>query len=385
MPGDAGGGGSIWAESFRVERAGIDLRAGLAGGVATCAPLAIGVAAGEPAIGVTACFGGLNAALGVPRGPLRERIGWGVGAALLCCASIALATAVQPSTAASVIAAFLLVAVATSLRTFGKDGGLTGFVIGAIFVITNGIPAGDLDVIDRTLWFAAGSVVGVTLMVLAYARDAPPSGKALDVAPPGDGDAPSGAESLDAAPLHDVLNDGARRLRDTFLHDTLLRWHALRLATTVAAATLFYQALGLDHGYWIPLTILAVLQPEEHASRVRAIQRGVGTLVGTVVIGVLTIVAGDAEWLTIAAQGLCAFWLYALFARGYFWLVVLLTPTALLTTSAVAWEGAEIALQRASWSAVGILIGLAIGELVWQLAPHLPSLRRPRSWQPDDG
>lgn len=360
-------GGSVWAESFRVERAGVDPVAGLAGGVATCAPLAIGVAVGEPAIGVTACFGGLNAALGVPRGPLRERVGWGAAASLLCCGSIALATAVQPSVAASAIAAFVLVALATSLRTFGPDGGLTGFVIGAIFAITNGIPAGTLDVGERTLWFALGAVVGVALMVLAYARDHP-----LD-------------ERAAADPLRDVLADGARRLRDTFLHDRLLRAHALRLATIVAAATLLYRLLDLDHGYWIPLTILAVLQPEEHASRVRAIQRGTGTLVGTVLIGVLTIVSGDAEWVMIAAQGICAFGLFALFARGYFWLVVLLTPTALLTTSAVDWEGASIALQRASWSGVGILAGLAIGELVWQLAPHLPSLRRPRPWQPDSG
>ena len=85
----------MWVEAFRVERRGVDLLAGLAGGLATCAPLVIGVATGEPEIGVTACFGGLNAALGVPRGPLRDRLGWGTGAALACCAAVAIATAVQ--------------------------------------------------------------------------------------------------------------------------------------------------------------------------------------------------------------------------------------------------------------------------------------------------
>lgn len=74
--------GAVWAEAFRVERRGVDLRAGLAGAIATCAPLAIGVAANEPEIGVTACFGGLNGALAVPRGTLRERLGWGAGASL---------------------------------------------------------------------------------------------------------------------------------------------------------------------------------------------------------------------------------------------------------------------------------------------------------------
>ena len=66
--------------------------AGLAGAVACCMPLALGVAIGEEEIGVIACFGGLNAALGVPRGVLRERAGWGAGAALACCLSVAVAT-----------------------------------------------------------------------------------------------------------------------------------------------------------------------------------------------------------------------------------------------------------------------------------------------------
>lgn len=354
-------GERLWGEAFRVERAGIDPLAGLAGAVATGGPLALGVAVGEPAIGVIGCFGGLNAALAVPRGPLRERLGWGVGAALLCTLAVALATLVQPSAAATVVAAFLLVALATALRAFGPDGGLTGFVIGAIFTITAGIPAEGLDVGERTLWFAAGSAVGVVLMVLVYARDHP-----LD----------EGHSVKTAPPLATVLADGVRQLRETFAHDALLRAHALRLATVVALTTALYRAFELEHGYWIPLTVLAVLQPDEHASRVRAVQRGVGTLIGTLVIALLTIATGQ-QWVMVAAQFLSAFALFALFARGYFWLVVLLTPTALLTISAVDYEGVGIALQRAGWSAVGIFAGLAIGELVWRLAPHLPSVRRP--------
>jgi hypothetical protein len=160
----------VWAEAFRVERRGIDYRAGLAGGFAASAPLAIGVAAGEPEIGVTACFGGLNAALGVPRGELRERLGWGGGAALACCGSAALSTAVQDGTAGSVAAAFVLVAAGAFLRTFGHAGGLTGFVIGAIFVIMNGFPVAPMDTGERVAWFALGSAVGLALMVAATAR-----------------------------------------------------------------------------------------------------------------------------------------------------------------------------------------------------------------------
>jgi hypothetical protein len=342
---------ALWAEAFRVERRGIDVRPGLAGGLASCAPLALGIALDEPAIGAAACFGALNAALAVPRGALRERIGWGAGAALACCLSVAVATAVQDSVATSAATAFVLVGLAAFLRTFGRNGGLTGFVIGAIFVIMNGIPAAPLDVGERVLWFALGSLAGVVLMVAAYARDAPPP--------------------RPATPLAAVLPQGARRFREALAGDALLRAHALRLASIVAATVLLYQLLGLEHGYWVPLTVLAILQPEEHASSVRAIQRATGTLVATAAIALLMIAAGG-EWVMVAGQGVAAFGLFALQSRGYFWLVVLITPTALLTLSAVDYQGDAVALERAAWSALGILLGLAIAELLWRLAPHRP-------------
>jgi hypothetical protein len=348
----------LWAESFRVEREGIDLVAGLAGAVASCTPLALGIALDEPEVGGAACFGGLNGALAVPRGALRDRVGWGVGAAVGCCASVALATAVEGSTAASAVVAFAWVGLAAFLRTFGHSGGLTGFVIGAIFVITNGIPAESLDVGTRLLWFLLGSAVGVALMVAAYARDSPP---------------PTPART----PLGPVLVGGVRQFGDAIVHDTLLGAHALRLTSLVAGTTLFYRLLELQHGYWIPLTVLAVLQPEEHASKVRALQRASGTLVGTVLITLLMI-ATNAEWLLVAAQGVAAFGLFALLARSYFWLVVLLTPTALLTISAVDYQGDAIAAERAGWSALGIVLSVVIAGRLWRLAPHIPSGAAPQ-------
>ena len=82
---------------------------------------------------------------------------------------------------------------------------------------------------------------------------------------------------------------------------------------------------------------------------------------------VITIATG-AQWLMITAQAFAAFGLFALFSRGYFWLVVLLTPTALLTLGAVDYQGDSDALQRAAWSAVGIVVGLAVAELWWRLS-----------------
>jgi uncharacterized membrane protein YccC len=93
---------------------------------------------------------------------------------------------------------------------------------------------------------------------------------------------------------------------------------------------------------------------------VRGLQRAAGTLLGTVAVALITIATGEA-WVLIACQGVAAFGLFALSERGYFWLVVLLTPTALLTVSAVDPQGVAVAFERAAWSALGIVLGIAAG------------------------
>jgi Fusaric acid resistance protein-like len=351
----------LWAEAFRVQRRGGDVVAGLAGALATCGPLALGIALDEPQIGVTAALGGLNGALVIPRGRLRDRVGWGLGATLGYCASGAAAMAVQGSVAASVASAFVVVGLTAYMRTFGFTGSLTGFVIGVMFVILSGIPGGSLDLGERVLWFAVGSLVGVALMVTALARDAPPP-------------------SPDARPLLTVLTEGVRQYVRALADDKELRGHALRLASIVALTTLCYRLLDLQHGYWVPLTVLAVLQPEEHASRVRAVQRAVGTLVATAAIAVF-VLASSAQWVIVAGQGVAAFGLFTLHSRSYYWLVVMITPTALLTFTAIDYQGDEIALERAAWSALGILVGLAIAEAVWRFN----GIRPPRGLYPRHG
>ena len=53
------------------------------------------------------------------------------------------------------------------------------------------------------------------------------------------------------------------------LHDHALFWHVVRLAVAVSAGTLVYRLADLAHGYWIPLTTLAVLQPGHHETDVQ--------------------------------------------------------------------------------------------------------------------
>jgi hypothetical protein len=63
------------------------------------------------------------------------------------------------------------------------------------------------------------------------------------------------------------------------------------------------------------------------------------------------------------------FGLFAIGKRSYFWTVAFLTPTVLLLISAADYQGLDIALQRALYTALGIVIGLTIAELFWRFAP----------------
>jgi len=329
-------------EAFRTEEHGLEWRAGVAGAVATVGPLAIGIASGDAVLGLIAAIGGLNVSLCVPAAGPRSRLWWGSLAAVSQVAAFALANLVRDHEWALVMATLLWVSGWALVRAAGRAGAILGFATAAVFVILAGIPGSPEPFGERLLWFSLGSMAGVVLMVAAR-RGPEASGH--------------------------VVRDSLRAVREAATgRDSGLRAHAARLGVAVAASTLLYLVLGLAHGYWVPLTALAILQPEERATRVRSVQRAVGTLAGTALIVVIT-VSTHEPWALAAGAAVAAFGLFALDARGYFWLVALLTPTALFMLSAVEFQGDEIGLERVADSSLGILIGLAFGEVVWRLWP----------------
>jgi hypothetical protein len=338
------GAGDLVQEAFRIEERGVDWRSALAGAAAAVGPLAIGVALDEIEAGLTAAFGGLNTALCVPRAGFRERCWWGSLAVVGGAASVALAGAAGAHTWSLVLVTLAWVTPWALLRAAGPRGALVGFATSAILTIVAGIPATSATLGEQLLWFLLGAIPALVVKVVA---------RRLDEAP-----GPVVRNALDV-------------VREAALHDASLRWHAVRLGAAVAAGTLLYRAVDLPHGYWVPLTTLAILQPGEHATQIRAIQRAAGTLGGALLIIVITLVT-ETRWALVACAAASAFWLSALDERGYFWLVVMLTPTALLMLSVVDFEGEAIVAERVANSALGIAVGLVIGEAAWRVSVRSP-------------
>ncbi len=329
-------------EAFRTEEHALEWRAGIAGAVATVGPLAIGIASGEATLGLIAGIGGLNTSLCVPGAGLRSRLWWGSLAAVSAVAAFTLANVVRDYEWAVVVVTLLWVSGWAFARAAGRAGSILGFATAAVFVVLSGIPASPEPFGERLLWFSLGALVGLVLTVAAR----------------------SGPE-----PSKHVVRDSLRAVRQAVTgQDSALRAHAARLGVAVAASTLFYLVIDLAHGYWVPLTTLAILQPEERATRVRSVQRAAGTFAGAGLIIAITFATHD-PWALAAGAAVAAFGLFALDERGYFWLVVLITPTVLFMLSAVDFQGDDIGIERVADSSLGILIGLAFGEVAWRLWP----------------
>ncbi|WP_367871075.1 FUSC family protein [Luteolibacter sp. Populi] len=56
--------------------------------------------------------------------------------------------------------------------------------------------------------------------------------------------------------------------------------HTLRMVLLVVAGVLVFKLSGIPHGYWLPFTMLVVLQPDFGSTRKRAAERVLGTLAG---------------------------------------------------------------------------------------------------------
>ena len=76
------------------------------------------------------------------------------------------------------------------------------------------------------------------------------------------------------------LKEAFERIRQDFSIHSLLFRHALRLSIAVAACYGVMQLLHPDQGYWILLTTVFVCRPNYGATRVRLVERVVGTILG---------------------------------------------------------------------------------------------------------
>ncbi|HEY0264594.1 MAG TPA: FUSC family protein [Granulicella sp.] len=136
--------------------------------------------------------------------------------------------------------------------------------------------------------------------------------------------------------------------------------YAVRLMLTVTLAAEIYRRLGLQSGYWVPMTALLVQKPAFHETLNRALMRITGTLAGAV-FSTLFLAHVHPDLLVLAVLAtLCALGSYATNTVNYGLFTLFLTSYIVFLLSLNAMPGPLIARHRALCTITGGLVALVI-------------------------
>jgi hypothetical protein len=326
-------------EAFRSRQRRFQPTRSVVGATTTIIPLAVGLAAGRPTLGLFASLGSLNVALEHGSGTRRDRLRWGCFVLVGSSLSVLFATWVEPWAWASVVVAFAWIALWTMFRSTGSLGAGIAFIVSAVFVIANGQPGGASEGVVRTIVFAAGGLMA--LVVFAAPRG-------------------WGFERTDdpAASGQPIVRQVWNGLATAWTTHRQLAIYALALGAVVATSTgLYRQFSHLAEGYWIPLAALAVLQPDEHGTRLKAIQRSFGTLVGIALAAGLLLLSHNQAVL-VAGVFVAALALFGAKDIGYHWFVAFLTPTVIMMLAASGANGTALLGPRLFNNFCGMVLAL---------------------------
>jgi hypothetical protein len=146
--------------------------------------------------------------------------------------------------------------------------------------------------------------------------------------------------------------------------------YSLRLVLTVTIGTEIYRRLGMQSGYWIPMTALLVQRPAFAETLVRATLRVLGTLAGAWLCSLLIAHVAPSPPVLAIGAALFALLAFATNSVNYGLFAACLTAYIVFLLSLNLIPGPVIAHRRAWCTLLGGLIALVV---------HLDALRRHRA------
>ncbi len=153
----------------------------------------------------------------------------------------------------------------------------------------------------------------------------------------------------------------------------LTRIFALRLMASVGVATVISEAISLQRSYWVPLTVAIVLRPDLGSVFARALQRGIGTVVGAVLGAVILVLMPGGPLLLLPCAVFAALLPYGR-DRNWGLFSTFLTPLVVLLIDLLQRAGWTLALDRLIDTLIGCAIVLLVGYAPWPSSwhAHLP-------------
>ncbi|MCU1489371.1 MAG: hypothetical protein JWM85_776 [Acidimicrobiaceae bacterium] len=142
------------------------------------------------------------------------------------------------------------------------------------------------------------------------------------------------------------LADLLERLRAHATLSSPIGRHAVRLTVVVTVAEILAQHTGLSRGYWVPLTASVVLRPDFASTFGRGAARVVGTSLGVLLAGLLTVEIHPSGMATVVAIGICCAAAAATFQASYVAFTGFLTGLVVLLVGLVTPGNVNAAVAR---------------------------------------
>jgi uncharacterized membrane protein YccC len=153
----------------------------------------------------------------------------------------------------------------------------------------------------------------------------------------------------------------------------LTRIFAVRIMACIGVAALMSEVLPLARSYWVVLTVAIVLKPDFGSVFARAVQRGLGTILGAVLGAAILAVIPYGPWLLVPFAILAGLLPYGQ-QRNYGLFATFLTPLVVLLIDLLTPVGWHLALDRLLDTLLGCAIVLLVGYAPWPSSwqAHLP-------------
>lgn len=174
-----------------------------------------------------------------------------------------------------------------------------------------------------------------------------------------------GAFSLELADLaHLRLRPLAAALNLSWHVDPALLRYTARITVLSLVGVWAMKVLDLRHGYWLPLTLMVVLQPDYGSTRAKAVQRLMGTLAGSILASLIL-------WLRLpfaalmAATALSAFGFGFFLRRSYWIAVIFITLFVVVLTESLGPATLELTVERFGDTLAGGLLAMLAALVFW--------------------
>jgi uncharacterized membrane protein YccC len=152
-------------------------------------------------------------------------------------------------------------------------------------------------------------------------------------------------------------------LRQNWAFESVMMRHALRMAVVGAVDVLLMRAFHINHGFWLAMTSIIVLQPYSAGTVRKSVQRVAGTVGGGILAAIFAS-AIHSETGIIAVVTACSILTLATYAIDYGWYSFFLTPTfVLLSLPRLGdWRYAGI---RMVTTLLGALVAIVAMRVLW--------------------